>query len=178
MGYFTDTGNNDVRTEGMSYGMMICVQLDKKEEFDRIWKWTLTYMYMEEGRNAGYFCWSNELDGRKRFSGPAPDGEEFFIMSLLFASARWGDGEGIYEYSKYAKQLMERAVHSNNPMWDPANHYIKFICECDWTDPSYHLPHFYEMYSELGPENDKELWKKTAALSREFLNACFLSNCS
>ena len=173
MGYFTDTGNNDVRTEGMSYGMMICVQLDKKEEFDRIWKWTLTYMNMEEGRNAGYFCWSNELDGRKRFSGPAPDGEEFFIMSLLFASARWGDGEGIYEYSRYAKELMERAVHSENPMWDPNNHYIKFICECDWTDPSYHLPHFYEMYAELGEEKDKELWKETAALSREFLKkAC------
>ena len=30
MGYLTDTGNNDVRTEGMSYGMMMCVQLDKK----------------------------------------------------------------------------------------------------------------------------------------------------
>ena len=25
-----DTGNHDVRTEGMSYGMMVCVQLDKK----------------------------------------------------------------------------------------------------------------------------------------------------
>lgn len=47
MGYLTDTGNNDVRTEGMSYGMMMCVQLDKKEEFDRIWKWTKTYMYMD-----------------------------------------------------------------------------------------------------------------------------------
>ena len=32
MGFMTDTGNNDVRTEGMSYGMMMCVQLDKKEE--------------------------------------------------------------------------------------------------------------------------------------------------
>ena len=47
MGYLTDTGNNDVRTEGMSYGMMMCVQLDKKEEFDRIWKWSKTYMYMD-----------------------------------------------------------------------------------------------------------------------------------
>ena len=56
MGYFTDTGNNDVRTEGMSYGMMMCVQLDKKEEFDRIWKWVKTYMYLESGQNAGYFC--------------------------------------------------------------------------------------------------------------------------
>ena len=44
MGYLTDTGNNDARTEGMSYGMMMCVQLDMKEEFDRIWKWSKTYM--------------------------------------------------------------------------------------------------------------------------------------
>ena len=33
MGYMEDTGNHDVRTEGMSYGMMVCVQLDKKAEF-------------------------------------------------------------------------------------------------------------------------------------------------
>lgn len=173
MGYFTDTGNNDVRTEGMSYGMMMCVQLDKKEEFDRIWKWVMTYMYMESGPNAGYFCWSNNLDGTKRADGPAPDGEEFFIMSLLFASARWGDGEGIFEYSRYAKQIMDQAVHGPNPMWDPSNKYIKFICPCDWTDPSYHLPHFYEMYAELGDEKDGKLWKETANASREYLKkAC------
>ena len=34
MGYMEDTGNHDVRTEGMSYGMMVCVQLDKKAEFE------------------------------------------------------------------------------------------------------------------------------------------------
>ena len=38
MGYMEDTGNHDARTEGMSYGMMMCVQMDKKEEFDRLWK--------------------------------------------------------------------------------------------------------------------------------------------
>ena len=27
-GYLVDTGNIDVRTEGMSYGMMMCVQLN------------------------------------------------------------------------------------------------------------------------------------------------------
>ena len=32
MAYVEDTGNHDVRTEGMSYGMMVCVQLDRKEE--------------------------------------------------------------------------------------------------------------------------------------------------
>ena len=59
MGYLVDTGNNDVRTEGMSYGMMMCVQLDMKEEFDRIWKWAKTYMFMDYGKNEGYFAWSS-----------------------------------------------------------------------------------------------------------------------
>ena len=53
MGYLEDTGNHDARTEGMSYGMMMCVQLGWKEEFDRIWKWSRTYMYLEEGENEG-----------------------------------------------------------------------------------------------------------------------------
>lgn len=35
-GYLLDTGNLDVRSEGMSYGMMMAVQMDKKEEFDRL----------------------------------------------------------------------------------------------------------------------------------------------
>ena len=58
MAYIMDTGNNDARTEGMSYGMMICVQLNMKEEFDRLWKWAKTYMWMENGYNEGYFAWS------------------------------------------------------------------------------------------------------------------------
>src|SRR5690606_40821934 len=47
--YMLDTGNHDVRTEGMSYGMMMAVQLDNKEVFDRLWKWTYKNMYMTEG---------------------------------------------------------------------------------------------------------------------------------
>ena len=39
-GFILDTGSNDVRTEGMSYGMMISVQLDKQDEFDRLWRWS------------------------------------------------------------------------------------------------------------------------------------------
>ena len=65
MAYIMDTGNLDVRTEGMSYGMMLCVQLDKKKEFDCLWKWAKTYMYMAEGENEGYFAWSCAVDGTK-----------------------------------------------------------------------------------------------------------------
>ena len=65
MAYIMDTGNNDARTEGMSYGMMLCVQLDMKDEFDRLWKWAKTYMWMEEGENEGYFAWSCSTDGKR-----------------------------------------------------------------------------------------------------------------
>ena len=71
-----DTGNDDARTEGMSYGMMMAVQMNRKDIFDRIWKWAKKNMYMERGPNAGYFCWSNKPDGSKNADGPAPDGEE------------------------------------------------------------------------------------------------------
>ncbi|HOO28331.1 MAG TPA: glycosyl hydrolase family 8 [Lachnospiraceae bacterium] len=178
MGYMEDTGNHDVRTEGMSYGMMVCVQLDRKKEFDCLWKWAKRYMYMDQGRNAGYFAWSVSPEGVKNSYGPAPDGEEYFAMALFFASHRWGDGEGIFQYSLEAKKLLYSCVHKGEDgigraMWDPQNYLIRFIPECDFTDPSYHLPHFYELFSRWAWEIDRPFWKKAAAASREFLRkAC------
>ncbi len=179
MGFLTDTGNHDVRTEGMSYGMMMCVQLNKKEEFDRIWKWTKTYMYLEEGENKGYFAWSCNLNGEKNAYGPAPDGEEYFAMALFFASNRWGDGEGIFQYSRQAREILHACVHKGEdgdgglPMWEPDNKLIKFITNCNWSDPSYHLPHFYELFALWADQEDAAFWKEAACASREYLKtAC------
>jgi oligosaccharide reducing-end xylanase len=179
MAYIMDTGNNDARTEGMSYGMMICVQLDMHEEFDKLWKWAKTYMFMDEGENEGYFAWSCATDGTKNAYGPAPDGEEYFAMALFFASHRWGDGEGIFQYSKQAKDILKACIHKGedgrpgDPMWNRENHQILFVPGIDFTDPSYHLPHFYELFSLWAYEEDREFWKKAAKSSREYLvKAC------
>ncbi len=179
MGYLEDTGNHDARTEGMSYGMMMCVQLDMKEEFDRIWKWSKTYMYMEDGENEGYFAWSCATDGTKNAYGPAPDGEEFYAMALFFASNRWGDGEGIFNYSKEAKEILRACLHKGEngrpgcPMWNHENKQILFVPGIGFTDPSYHLPHFYELFALWAYEEDREFWKEAALASREYLaKAC------
>lgn len=179
MGYLEDTGNHDARTEGMSYGMMICVQLDKKEEFDRIWKWACTYMWMEEGENEGYFAWSCRTDGKRNYSGAAPDGEEFFAMALFFASHRWGDGEGIFCYSEMAKKILRACLHKGEngragaPMWNHENKQILFVPGIDFTDPSYHLPHFYELFALWADEEDRPFFKEAADASREYLaKAC------
>jgi oligosaccharide reducing-end xylanase len=85
MMYIEDTGNHDVRTEGMSYAMMFCVQMNRQKEFDCLWRWVVTHMYLTEGENAGYFAWSCHTDGSKNSDGPAPDGEEFFASSTSAA---------------------------------------------------------------------------------------------
>ncbi|MCL2199323.1 MAG: glycosyl hydrolase family 8 [Defluviitaleaceae bacterium] len=169
MGYFTDTGNNDVRTEGMSYAMMMFVQMGMKEEFDRVWRWTMKYMYHHEGANKGYFAWSCKLNGERNSQGPAPDGEEYFALALFFASHRWGDGEGIFNYSECARKLLHDCIHNPQPMWNPDNKLIKFVPNMEITDPSYHLPHFYELFAQWANEADRPFWAEAVKASRAFM---------
>src|ERR1035438_7498050 len=113
LAYMTDWANNDARTEGMSYGMMIAVELDKKREFDALWNWAKTYMLVTDRKNpsVGYFAWSMGTDGTPRSTGAAPDGEEYFTMALYFAAHRWGNGTGIYNYQAEADKILRGMRH-------------------------------------------------------------------
>ena len=113
LAYVTDWANNDVRTEGMSYGMMIAVELGKKREFDALWNWAKTHMLITDPRNpsAGYFAWSMGTDGSPRSDGAAPDGEEYFVTALYFAAHRWGNGKGIYNYQTEADKILRGMRH-------------------------------------------------------------------
>ena len=113
LAYMTDWANNDARTEGMSYGMMIAVQLNKKREFDALWNWANTYMLITDPKNpsVGYFAWSMGTDGSPRSIGAAPDGEEYYTMALYFAAHRWGNGKGIYNYQAEADKILRGMRH-------------------------------------------------------------------
>jgi oligosaccharide reducing-end xylanase len=230
LAYITDWANNDARSEGMSYGMMIAVQMDKKREFDAIWNWARTYMLITDPRNpsVGYFAWSMNTDGTPRSTGAAPDGEEYFVMALYFAAHRWGNGEGIYNYQAEADKILRGMRHhpvlsetgpfrihpedppfvrpqhpwpspnnkahereaaakgtpapavrsapwdasgplSIGPMVDEAHYMIRFVPNVNtgFTDPSYHLPAFYELWARWGPAEDRAFWAKAADVSRD-----------
>ena len=179
MAYIEDINNNDVRTEGMSYGMMIAVQLDKKNEFDRLWKWAKTFMQHQSGPRKDYFAWHCKTDGEKIDSGSASDGEEWFIMTLFFASARWGDGEGIYNYKKEAQKILDAALgklevsdkHGEvTNLFNKKEKMIVFVPSGqadDFTDPSYHLPHYYELWAKWA-DKENQFWDDVAKTSREY----------
>ncbi len=237
LAYITDVANHDARTEGMSYGMMIAVQLDKKHEFDAIWNWANTYMLVTDPENPsfGYFTWSMNVDGTPKSDSPAPDGEEYFVMSLYFAANRWGNGEGIYNYKAQADHLLSLIRHhpvlsgtrpfrlhpgdapfvrpprpapaaaaataaspaaagtagsapatggaaltpqppvrpsvvTVGPMTEETYKMIRFVPDSGggelFTDPSYHLPAFYELWARWGPAEDRAFWAEAADVSR------------
>ncbi len=105
--YIWDTGNDDVRSEGLSYGMMIAVQMDRQTDFNKIWKWAHENTLNRSGDFKGYFAWRTRTDGTPLDRGPAPDGEEYFVTALFFAAHRWGDGQGIYNYTAQANQILD-----------------------------------------------------------------------
>jgi len=184
--YVNDVHSRDVRSEGMSYGMMIAVQMDKKADFDAMWNWAKTYMYISDPKHPsyGYFSWSCKTDGSPNEETPAPDGEEYFAMSLLFAGNRWPRGHGIYDYHAEAEKLLtamrhraiitgptkfgERSVGAEVNEENVMILFVPGITPEPFTDPSYHLPAFYELWARWGPEEDRAFWAMAAEISRGY----------
>jgi oligosaccharide reducing-end xylanase len=177
MAYIMDIGNGDVRSEGMSYGMMIAVQLDKQDEFNRLWKWAKTYMYHGDGPRKGYFAWHCSADGKLLDANSASDGEEWFATALFFAAGRWGNGAGIFDYRGEAQAILDTMLHKgaeNNgvvtSMFDPQRKQVVFVPQgsnATFTDPSYHLPAFYELWARWA-DKDNQFWREAASASRAF----------
>lgn len=181
MAYVSDIKNNDARSEGLSYGMMVAVQLNKKDAFDRIWRWTKTYTQHQEGPRKGYFAWSIHPESqRKNAENSASDGELYFVTALLFASNQWGNDTGIDYYAE-ARNILDA-------MWEKDGtgnvfhlinldaKQISFVPEGNaytWTDPSYHIPAFYEIWAKYANDGHEDFYRACADTSRAFLHrAC------
>jgi oligosaccharide reducing-end xylanase len=181
MGYISDVKNHDARTEGLSYGMMIAVQLNKKDVFDRIWRWSKKYLQHQEGPREAYFAWSiNPETLKKNSEGSASDGELYYVTDLLFASNRWGNNTGINYYAE-ARRILDAMWKKDGTgnifnLINTEHKQISFVPEGEmykWTDPSYHLPAFYEVWVLYAKDGHEQFYKDCADTSRAFLHrAC------
>jgi len=192
LGYVMDIGNGDVRSEGMSYGMMVAVQMNQRAEFDALWNWAKTYMDHADPAHPvyGYFAWQMRPDGTVIDHMPAPDGEEYFATALYFAAARWDAGEGIYNYRQQADRLLDLMKNRGTiagqvargrtgqvtTLFNTQQHQVRFTPDLgyfptdgDHTDPSYHVPAFYELWARWGPAADRPFWAAAARTSRDLL---------
>jgi len=181
MGYVSDLKNHDARSEGLSYGMMAAVQLNKKEVFDRIWRWSKKYTQHSSGPREGYFAWSiNPLTMKRNAEGSASDGELYFVTSLLFASNKWGNKSGIDYYAE-ARYILDNSWKKDGTgkifnLINTEHQQISFVPEGNgytWTDPSYHLPAFMEVWAMYAKDNHEKFYLDCADTSRAYLHrAC------
>jgi len=161
--YVKDIYNNDVRSEGMSYGMMAAVQLDHQTEFDRLWTWVKKHM----ANGTGEIRWSCQTSGSGCAGGGAPDGEEYMATALIFASHRWGDSTGPAKiaYSTEAKWVLDvvRTKYFNTQY-----HLVKFVSSSNNVDPSYVLPAFYKVWACFDTEN-AAFWTEAVTAGRAYM---------
>ena len=190
MGFIWAADSDDVRSEGMSYGMMIAVQMNLQAQFDKLWKFARTYMQIPGDSSMTawrhYFRWqgtvsrSNAASWAVNFpgtTGPAPDGDEYFAAALYLADRRWGS-TGAVDYKLEADNISAAMLHNTStsdgrgPIIHATQNMVVFYpqgASGNFTDPSYHVPAFYELFAAAGPPADAAKWRSVAATSRGFL---------
>jgi endo-1,4-beta-D-glucanase Y len=133
-------------------------------------------MQHTSGDYAGYTCWHNNFGGGCIDQNPATDGEEWFTIALYMASGRWGNGTGIYNYRAEADYIENAMLHHANinsvtPMFDATNNepvFVPYASAATYSDPSYHLPAFYHLFSVWAPSADSARWLTIRDRSRTF----------
>lgn len=175
MAIILDTGSSDVRTEGMSYGMMISLQMDKRDTFDRLWRWCKRYMaYPSDGPWDGYFCWQCLPDGTQIGHSNASDGEIYFATALMLAADRWGEPAYAQEANTLLRKVMEKDTLTGvYPLFDKHTYHVTFCPteEVHWfSDPSYCLPAFLDLWAAKA-DTLNEFWGTAAVRSRDLLAA-------
>lgn len=172
---------NYVLTEGQSYGMMIAVQMDRKDIFDKFWKFAKLHMQQKSGDQKGYFAW--KVASRSPFTpsdvNPAPDGEEYFVTSLFLADKRWGSAAGVadmFNYKQQADSILTYMITNRSslgPLVDPIHKQPVFspAGTVKFSDPSYHLPAFYRLWAAFSG-HDNAIWSAMADTSAAFFLRC------
>jgi oligosaccharide reducing-end xylanase len=189
MAFIWAADSNDVRSEGMSYGMMIAVQMDMQPQFDALWKFAQTFMQFPQdaGQTSwrGNFRWQgsvntgNANNWQVNFganTGPAPDGDEYFAAALYLADRRWGSNGGV-NYQQQADTISHAMISNpsaggNTPLFNAGSNLVVFFPSggsANYTDPSYNLPAFYELFAIDGPSADSGRWNTIADSSRQLL---------
>jgi oligosaccharide reducing-end xylanase len=107
--YIRDVLHDQVRTEGIGLGMIITVSLDKRDEFDHLWRYAKS-IQIADGPAQGYF------PSYCAASATTPDcydpyGLQQIVTALLLARGRWQAAPGAIDYGAEAAALLDVIRH-------------------------------------------------------------------
>ena len=176
--YIEDTfHDNEIRTEGIGLGMMICVEFNKQDEFDKLWRYAKEVIEDQSGPDAGYFpSFCDAADGTAT-SCLDPYGFEQFVTALIFANDRW-TSTGAIDYATDALALFHTLRHKEDDnggvvdgvtnIFDAAANLpldVPNVAAAGVTRPSVIMPGYYALWAEADADPN---WTAAAERARSF----------
>ncbi len=177
--YILDTYHDDVRSEGMGLGMLIAVELGKRDEFDRLWRYAQASQYAS-GPRQGYFP-SFCDKGNTTVACDDPFGLEQIATALLLARGRWKSVPGSIDYGREASNLLDIIRYKQDDncgivdgvtgTFDPVTHLAYDLPSVDSANvsrPSIAMPAYYELWQEATGDG---FWTAAAGAGRSYWQA-------
>jgi oligosaccharide reducing-end xylanase len=174
--YILDVLHDDVRSEGIGLGMMITVELGKRDEFDRLWRYAKANQYAS-GPSQGYFpSFCNK--GTTVFACDDPFGLQQIATALLLARGRWMSAPGPIDYAEEARNLLDiirykqeyncGIVDGVTGTFDPNSKLVYDLPSIDSANtsrPAIAMPAYYELWQQATGD---AFWSEAATASRTY----------
>jgi oligosaccharide reducing-end xylanase len=173
-GYIVDSFHDDVRTEGIGLAMMITVSLDKRDEFDRLWRYTKSIQVVD-GAAQGYF--PSVCNSPDTVSCYDPFGLQNIAMALLLARGRWRTTPGNIDYGSEAAALLDLVRNKEiyncgrvNGPFDAKSKlpYVEPTVASGVSSPSIVMPAYYDLWYQATSD---PFWQQAAAAARAYWKA-------
>jgi oligosaccharide reducing-end xylanase len=174
--YIHDVYHDDIRSEGLAVGMIVAVELDKREEFDRLWAYAQAKLEQPTGPSRGYF--KSTCDDTTVCLDPY--GMEQFVTALLFAHGRWGSSAAT-PYGSQALSLLallkdkeaqnDGVVSNVTSVFDATTALAReqpTLATSGYTRSSVQMPAAYELWAQASGD---PFWPRAAAAARAALAA-------
>jgi oligosaccharide reducing-end xylanase len=177
--YILDVLHNQVRSEGIGLGMLIAVQLDKREEFDQLWRYAKANR-VADGPARGYFpSYCDGTNGDVECHDPY--GFQQIATALLLARGRWQASPGAIDYGREAGGLLDLArnketyncgvVDGVTSIFDAATglpYNTPTTASAGVSRPSIVMPAYYELWQQATGD---AFWSEAAAAGRAYWQA-------
>jgi len=177
--YILDVFHDDVRSEGLGLGMLIAVELGKRDELDRLWRYAKAHQYAE-GPRQGYlpsFC----DKGSTTVACDDPFGLQYMATALLLARGRWKNAPGAIDYDREAANLLDvirykeddncGVVDGVTGTFEPESHLaydVPTVDAANTSRPSIVMPASYELWRQATGD---DFWSAAATAGRTYWKA-------
>jgi len=174
--YIQDVLHGDIRSEGIGIGMLVAVELDKREEFDRLWTYAKASLEQRTGPAQGYF--NSFCDDTTPCLDPY--GMQQFVTALLFANDRWTSSADA-PYASDARALLDALKNKElenggaalglTSVFDATTQLVReqpTLDHAGYTRSSLEMPAAYELWAQASAD---PFWRGAAAAGRAHLLA-------